>query len=160
NLNLGSRNGIAQFRQTFATDERSQQQAIRLQRAANLDQSAGQIVDKLQRQCRHNQIDRRAGKWQRLLVGRDTQERTGSVERVNVRRNDRPDLPACGKNRAHCIGRSAQIDRDVELTQDSRKTLSQFGRSAIEQKSCRAKLARTRLPRSEKLSVKYAGAWR
>src|SRR6516162_7063493 len=159
-LDLGSCDGLAQLRQTFAADKRRQQQGIRLQCATNLDQGSWQVVDKLQGQCRHHQIDRRVGKWQLLLVRCNTQEWTVSVERVNARSDNRSNFPTCCKNRAHCIGRGAQIDCDVELTQDSRKTLSQFGRSAIEQKSCRAKLARTRLPRSEKLSVKYAGAWR
>jgi hypothetical protein len=112
----------------------------------------------LQHKCRYDQIERRVCERQRLLVSCYTQE--GLVSGVNVGRDNRSDLPACRKHLAHCIGRSTEIDRDVKLTQHGRKALSQLGRSAVEQKSCRAKLVRTRLPCAEKLPIEYVGAWR
>ena len=159
-LDLSGCDGFAQLRQTFSADKRRQQQAIRLQCAANLDQGSRQVVDKLQRQRRHNQIERRVGKWQRLLVRRYSQERSAVGGRVNRGRHNSPDLSTCCKDLAHHIGRSAKIDGDIELTQDSGKALTQFRCSAIEQKSLRAKLACTRLPRAEETSVKYLGTWR
>src|SRR4029079_12574452 len=123
-----------------------------------LDQGPRQVVDKLQHKCRYDQIERRICERQRFLVGCYTQE--GVVSGVNVGRDHRSDLPTCCKHVAHRIGRSTEIDCDVEPTQHSRKALSQLGRSAVEQKSCRAKLVRTRLPCAEKLSIEYIGAWR
>ena len=46
-LDLRGRDGLAKLRQTLASDQGGQQQTIRLQRAANLDQGPRQVVDKL-----------------------------------------------------------------------------------------------------------------
>ena len=74
-LAFGLREGFAQFGEAVAADQRRQQQAVRLQRAADLDQRAGQIIDELQRQRRHDQIERAVGERQGLLVGGDAQRR-------------------------------------------------------------------------------------
>ena len=70
-LAFGGGEGLAQFGQAVAADQRGQQQAVGLQRAADLDQRAGQVVDELQRQCGDDEIERAVGKRQRLLVGAD-----------------------------------------------------------------------------------------
>ncbi len=57
----------------IAPDQRGEEQAIRLERAAHLRQSAGQIVDELQRQERHDEIERAIGERQRFLVGQHLQ---------------------------------------------------------------------------------------
>ena len=51
-LGFGGREGLAQFGQRVAADERREQQAVGLQRAANLDKRAGEIVDELQATAR------------------------------------------------------------------------------------------------------------
>ena len=56
--------GFAQFGKTIAADQRRQQQAVRLERAADLDQRAGQVVDELQRQRGHHEIERAVGERQ------------------------------------------------------------------------------------------------
>ena len=52
------------------------------ERAANLHQRAGQIVDELQRQRRHHEIERAVAKRQRLLVGGDIMRRLRSAGRA------------------------------------------------------------------------------
>ena len=50
--------GLPQFGQRVAADHRRQQQPVRLQRAADLRQHAGQIVDELQGERGDNEIER------------------------------------------------------------------------------------------------------
>jgi hypothetical protein len=66
------REGFAQLGEAVATDQCRQQQAVRLERAADLDQRAGQIIHKLQRQRGHHQIERAVGERQSFLVGGDS----------------------------------------------------------------------------------------
>ncbi len=51
------------------------EQAVRLQRPADLDQRAGQIVDPVQRQRRDDEVERPVGERQRLLVACNAQRR-------------------------------------------------------------------------------------
>ena len=50
------RKGLPQLGQRIATDHRRQQQPVRLQRAADLRQHAGQVVDELKRERRDGKI--------------------------------------------------------------------------------------------------------
>ena len=70
-LGLGRGERLAQLGQAFAADHRRQEQPVRLERAADLDQRARQVVDELQRQRRHHEIERAVAERQRLLVGDD-----------------------------------------------------------------------------------------
>ncbi len=58
NLGLGGGERLTQFGQRLAADGRREQQAIRLQRAADLRQHARQIVDELQCQRGDREIER------------------------------------------------------------------------------------------------------
>ena len=71
---LGGGECLAQLGEAVSADHRRQEQPIRLQRAADLDQRARQIVDELQRERRHHEIERAIGKRQRLLIGGDAQD--------------------------------------------------------------------------------------
>ena len=68
---FGRSEGLPQFGQRLAAEQRSEKQTIRLERAANLQKHAGQIVDELQCQGGHDEVDRAIAEWQRLLIGND-----------------------------------------------------------------------------------------
>ena len=60
------RKGLPQFGQRLAADHRRQQQPVGLQRAADLRQHAGQIVDELKGQRGNHEIERFRLQRQRL----------------------------------------------------------------------------------------------
>ena len=49
--------GLAQFFQRFAAKQRAEKKPIGLQCAIDLDESAGEIVDKMERQTGHHKIE-------------------------------------------------------------------------------------------------------
>ena len=151
-LALGLREGFAQFGEAVAADQRRQQQTVRLERAADLDQRAGQVVDKLQRQRRDDQIERAIGERQGLFVGGDVQ---GAFARPGHwrGRNDRRDLAALGKRAAHRVGGRAEIDGTLERAQHHREPLAQFGGDAVDQEGFRPERAGAPLARAQQLAV-------
>ena len=68
---FSGREGLAQFGQRVAAEHRSQKEAVRFERAADLDEGAGQIVDELQCEGRDDQIQRSVAERQRLFVRDD-----------------------------------------------------------------------------------------
>ena len=80
-LGLGQR--LAQFRQRAERRQARQQQPVRTQREAQLDQRARQVVDPVQRQARHHQIEAARRERQELLVRR---HRRPAVQRRHRRR--------------------------------------------------------------------------
>ena len=67
---LGRGKGLPQLGQRVAADHRRQQQPVGLQRAADLREHAGQIVDELQRQRGDDEVERLRLQRQRLAIGR------------------------------------------------------------------------------------------
>ena len=123
--------GFAQYAQTVAADHRRQQQTVRLQCALDLDERAGQVIHKLQRQRRHDKIERGIGERQRFLVGSHRQRR--SVGRDRQRRCDQSRyFPARGQHTAQRIVRRAEVDGALELPQHHRQPLAHFLGDAVE----------------------------
>ena len=152
-LALGGGESLAQFGEAVAADQRRQQQAVGLERAADLDQRARQIIHKLQRQRRHHQIERAIGERQGLFVGGDAGK--GVIEKVRGRlgRNDHADLAAGGERAPHRIGGRAEIDGAVELPQHRSQPLGHIGGDPVEQEGFRAKRPRAGPARAQEVAV-------
>ena len=90
-LAFGCAKDLAQFGKRVAADQRGKKQAVGLQRAADLHERAGQIVDELQRQRRHDEIERAVAKRQRLLVGDDECVIARGRRRRSIGYHDRAD---------------------------------------------------------------------
>ena len=138
-LALGLREGLAQFGQRVAAEQRGEQQAVGLERAADLDERAGQIVDELQRQRRDDEIERAVGERQ---ASSSAATRGRFAPRRRAAAIERADLAACRERAAHRVGRRAEIDRALEAAQHRAEPLAEFGRDAVDQERRRA--ARTR----------------
>ena len=151
-LALGLREGFAQFGQAVAADQRGQKQAVRLERAADLDQRAGQVIDKLQRQRRDDQIERAVGKRQGLLVGGDAQCAIAPSGRRRSR-NDGRDLAAVGKHAAHRVGGRAEIDGALEGAQHHGEPLAQLGGDAVDQEGFGPERAGALLAHAQQFAV-------
>ena len=134
---LGLRERLTQFGQAVAADHRGEEQAVGLERAANLDQRARQIVDELQGQRRHHEIERGVAKRQRLLVGATTAAMVPTSAGDRARRTASVGVP-----------RSAAMSK-VRSTADSRSAISSATRSirnvAGPSAAARARRARNKL---------------
>ena len=133
---------------------RRKEQPVRPERAANLDERAGQIVDELQRQRRHHEIERAVAERQRLLVGRDRQRSpacagSGSTA-ISV------PTPIRERRRTR-VGRRAKIDRELEPSQDRREPLGEIVGGAIEQEGRRTKRGRPHAAGAQQRRSKMTG---
>ena len=84
---FGGGESLPQLGERLAAKERGKKQAVGLERAANLQQRSGQVVDALQREPRDDEIEDAVAKRQRLFVGGD--RRTSARQRIG--RNNRAD---------------------------------------------------------------------
>jgi hypothetical protein len=148
-LALGLREGLAQFVQRLAADQRRQKQAVRLQRAADLDQRARQVIHKLQRQRRDHEIERAFGERQGFLVGGDT---AGG--------NGRADFATFGEHARHRVARRAEIGGALELAQHDGEPFAQLVRHAVDQECRRPERPRARQASAQKLAVENGWARR
>ena len=91
--------GLPQLGQRIAADHRRQQQPVRLQRAADLRQHAGQIVDELERERRDGEIERFRLQRQRFgWVEIDAPDRLEAIrDRLSQQFARRPDIGDIGK---------------------------------------------------------------
>ena len=128
---------LAQFAEAGAADQRRQQQTVGLERAADLDQRAGQIIYKLQRQAGDNQIERGIRERHGFFIGGDANKIGRKPTRVGLGRNDEPDPPRFSERAAHRIVRRAEIDRERKLPRHRRETLGHVGGDPVEQKRLR-----------------------
>ena len=83
-LRFGLGEGLAQFVQRLAADERGEEEAVRPQRAANLDERARQVVRPLQGEQRDDEVEACRREGQRLRVADDVG--AGLDEPVEARR--------------------------------------------------------------------------
>ena len=160
-LGLGGGESLAQLGERIAAGERRQQQAVGLERAADLDQRAGQIVDELQRQRRHHEIERRVAERQRLLVGDDGQ--AGTIGDAGARQRSAammvPTLPLAASTR-----RSASVGVPRSSAQSNRRSTA-ASRSAqvlghpLEQERRRPERRGARAARAQQAVIEHeAGA--
>ena len=64
-------NAKSQFVQSFAAKQRRQEYTVRLQHPADLDQRAGKIIDRMQRENARHQIESGIRERQKFLVSDD-----------------------------------------------------------------------------------------
>src|SRR5262245_23015169 len=155
-LGFGGGEGLPQLAQGVAADQRREQQAVRLERAADLDERPWQVVDELERERRHHEIERAVVERQRLLVGGDGKrpragEKAGAGQRVGC--DDAADLSAPGKRAAHGVSRGAEIDRTVEAAQHRRQAIGQVLRHALDQERRGPERRRPRAARAQEVAV-------
>ena len=128
-LGLGKRR--AQLGRDVAADHRRQQQAVRFEGAANLNQRARQIVDELKRQRGDDEIEGGVAERQCFLVRRHRQRPP-----VIPPRPDR--LPRCadpiGKRAPHRVAWRAEIDRQIESPQTADKPPDEIVGGTVDQK--------------------------
>ena len=136
---------LAKFVKRIAADHRRQQQPVRLQRAADLREDAGQIIDELQRERGYDEIERFLLKRQNFLrISQDIEVCEGFEtvgERLSQGIAGCPDVGGLGKIPLHC----GQPLRHL------------FGHT-IEQEGDRPLFERTALPRPQQSAVKQG--WR
>ncbi len=97
------RKGLPQFGQCLAADHRRQQQPIGFQRAADLRQHAGQIVDELKDESGNDEVERFRLAWERL--------------RFEVRQLDpRESIDALVQDVADLIARRSDVGRILEFS--------------------------------------------
>ena len=139
-LGLGLREGLAQLGQRVAAEQRRQEQAVRLERAADLHQRARQVVDELQRQRRDDEIERAVANG-----SASSSATTRSVDRPAAATAGSPaidaDLAACRQRAAHRVGRRAEIDRTLEPAQHRRQPVGEILRDAVDQEGRRPERA-------------------
>jgi hypothetical protein len=75
-LCFGQQEGLAQLGQCLSAEQRAKKQAIRLQRAADLEKRTGQVVEVMQAETGCHEIKRGLPKRKELLIGEDTRCRT------------------------------------------------------------------------------------
>ena len=92
-------------------EERRQKKPVRLQRAADLHQRPRQIVDGVQRERRHREIEAGIGEGQRFLVGDHVQPACCALACIRDQRARWPDFGECA---AQGVARCAEIDRNRE----------------------------------------------
>ena len=145
----------AQFGQRVAADQRREKQSVGLERAADLDERARQIVDELQRQRRHHEIERAVAERQRFLVGGDRQTLAGDMRRDRIDRDDRAHL--IRERAPHRVARRAEIDRQIEPSQHRGKPLREIVGDTVEQERRGPKRRRPRRRARSSVRSKITG---
>ena len=134
-LALGLSESLAQFGQRVASRQRGEQQAVGSERVAHLEEGTRQVVDELECERRHHQIDRSFAERQRLFVGRHGKLAIGHAAAGNrhVGRDDRTNLAAGGKHLAHGIGWRTEIDGAGEVAKHGGEAIGQILRDTLDQ---------------------------
>ena len=117
-----------------AAEHRGEQQSVGLQGAADLQQRAGQVVDEMQREPRHDEVERLIGERQRLLVGlhaRAVALRQQAGRGLHVDHHLDARHAAQPPSEQAVIG--AEIERDGKPAVDRRQTLDEVVGDAGEQ---------------------------
>ena len=140
-LDLRGSEALPQFSQRISTCERGKQQAVRLQNAADLDKRTRKIIDELEREGRHEEIERALAKRQHLLVG-DSGEAIiqGRVvirpcQHIRGRRargEDDANVSGTDKLPFDGIAWSAEIDRPIEPPQHGCEPFGELLRNAVQ----------------------------
>jgi predicted amidophosphoribosyltransferase len=144
-LGLGGGKGLPQLGERLPAEKRGEKKPVRLERAADLDERARQVVDDMEREQGDDEIERSVAKRQSLLVGDDFSIIRGTG-RQRLDSDDGAGLPLQCLPRG--ITRRAKIECQVEAAQDRGQAVGQIIRRAVEQE-CR---------RPERLCTPPAGA--
>jgi hypothetical protein len=136
-LGLGGREGLAQLGQRVASDQRGEKQPVRLERPSHLHQRAGEVVDELQRERRHHEIEARVAKRQRFGLGHDLQAGTALCIRHGIDRDDRGHGLAGGQHVADGSGRRRKVDGQRKRPQHRRQPVGQIIRDPVDQEGRR-----------------------
>ena len=134
NLALGDRKTLPELGQRVAADQRRDEEAVGLQRAADLDERPGQIVDGLQREQRHGEVEAAVRRRQALEIA-DRAEEIAAAEARQSRRepDDAIDLAAGRQRRGGVRSGRAEIRREGEAPLDQRQALAELLGRAGEQ---------------------------
>ena len=125
---------VLQLGERGSAEHRGEQQAVGLQGAADLQQGAGQVVDEMQREPGHDQVERLIGERQRLLVGlhaRAVALRQQAGRGLHV--DDHLDARHAAQPPPQQAVISPEIERDGEPAVDRRQTLDEVVGDAGEQ---------------------------
>ncbi len=130
--------GLAQFGQGRAAQDRADEQTIRLQRPPRLDQGSDQVIGPVQRQGRHHQVQRGVGQRQGFLV--QHQARAGAARQHGLRQvrlDQQADLGggvAVGQGLGEHPAAGAQVQGQGELPLDGLQPFDDvLGRPALEE---------------------------
>ena len=142
NLALGDGKTLAEFGQCVAADERPDEKAVGLQRAADLDERPGQIVDGLQHEERHREVETSVGRRQALDIPDRAEEFSGAE--AGEGRCDPDGAVDLSARRERCGGvrpGGAEIGRQSEAPLDQRQALGQLPRPCGEARNPRRRRA-------------------
>ena len=125
---------VLQLGQRGAAEHRGEQQPVGLQGAADLHQRARQVVDEMQREPGHDEVERLIGERQRLLVGlhaRAVALRQQAGRGLHV--DDHLDARHAAQPPAEQAVVGPEIERDGKPAVDRRQTLDEVVGDAGEQ---------------------------
>ena len=116
-----------------------------------------QIIDELQCERRHREIERAVAKRQRFQIRGDGERRPLCAQlRLRIDRDHR--THDAFQRVAHRVARRAEIGGKLELSQHHGKPLRKLRRHTIEQKRRRPERNRPRAARAQQIAIEQDGA--
>jgi hypothetical protein len=134
---------LPEFGQRIAAEHRSEQEPVRLQRAADLREHAGQIVDELEGQRGDHEIERLRRQTERF--------RLAEADRI-----DRSDTPAQGVPEP--VTRRPEIGRRRKAARYRLQTVRHVCGDTLEQERRRPRAPGARQPRGEQCAIEQVGS--
>ena len=133
-LGLGLDQRPAQLLKRAPAEGRAHEQPVGVQRAPDLDQRAGEIVDAVERQPRDHEAEAGVPERQQILVADDGGPRAECGERRRALGIDhRPDRRQRADFAPEHAVEGAEVERQRKLAQDRLDALGDFGGDAVEQ---------------------------